>query len=50
VQGPARLRFELAEPSREALDDGLAQALWAISAELVGLAAELPPVAPCNEP
>jgi protochlorophyllide reductase len=47
VQGPARLRFEVAEPSREARDDTLAQDLWAISAELVGLPADLPPAAPC---
>jgi protochlorophyllide reductase len=44
VQGPGRLRFEAAEPSREARDDGLARDLWAISAELVGLPADLPPV------
>ncbi len=45
VQGPARLRFEAAEPSAEASDDTLAQALWALSAERVGLSAELPPPA-----
>ncbi len=42
VVGLGRLRFELAEPSAEALDDTLAEALWAISAELVGQSAELP--------
>jgi protochlorophyllide reductase len=51
VQGPAHLHFEIAEPSREALDDTLARNLWAISSELVGLAADLPPVAPfSNQP
>lgn len=50
VRGPARLRFELAEPSSEARDDSLARALWAISAELVGLAADLPPVAVFLQP
>jgi len=37
VEGPGRLRFAVAEPSREARDDTLAQTLWAISGELVGL-------------
>jgi len=42
VVGPGRLRLELAEPSAEALTDSLAHELWALSAERVGLAAELP--------
>ena len=42
VVGPGRLRFELAEPSAEASNDSLAQALWTISAHLVGLPSELP--------
>jgi protochlorophyllide reductase len=41
--GLGRLRFEPAEPSAEARDDQLANALWEMSADLVGLAAELPP-------
>jgi protochlorophyllide reductase len=45
VIGPGRLRFEEVDPSAEAQNDSQAQALWAISAELVGLPAELPPVA-----
>ncbi len=45
VQGPGRLRFEPVEPSAEARDDGLAEALWRISAALVGVPAELPPPA-----
>ena len=43
VQGPARLRFELAEPSREARDDTLARHLWAITAELVGISSTTSP-------
>jgi len=43
--GPGRLRFEPAVPSAEARDDRLATALWQVSADLVGLAAELPPPA-----
>jgi protochlorophyllide reductase len=43
--GPGRLRFEPAEPSVEARDDRLANALWQVSADLVGLAAELSPLA-----
>jgi protochlorophyllide reductase len=39
--GLARLRFEVAEPSAEARDDVLAEALWTLSAQLVGLPAEL---------
>ena len=42
--GPGRLRFEPTEPSAEARDDQLATALWQVSADLVGLAAELPPL------
>jgi len=42
VLGPGRLRFAQTHPSAEALDDGLAQTLWAISAKLVGLADALP--------
>jgi protochlorophyllide reductase len=41
--GPGRLRFELAEPSAEARDDRLATDLWQVSADLVGLPAELTP-------
>ena len=41
VVGPGRLRFELAEPSSEASNDSLAQQLWTISAQLVGLPSEL---------
>ncbi len=37
VVGPGRLRFELAEPSAEACNDTLAEELWRVSAELVGL-------------
>ncbi len=37
--GPGRLRFEPAEPSPEAQDGALAEALWSASAQLVGLAA-----------
>ena len=40
---PGRLRFEPAEPSAEARDDRLANALWEVSADLLGLSAELPP-------
>jgi len=40
--GPGRLRFEPTEPSAEARDEQLANALWQVSADLVGLAAELP--------
>jgi protochlorophyllide reductase len=43
--GPGRLRFEPAEPSAEARDDRLAAALWQVSADLVGLPAELTPAA-----
>jgi len=43
--GPGRLRFEPAEPSAEARDDRLAQDLWRVSSDLVGLAVELPPQA-----
>lgn len=43
VLGPGRLRFESAEPSAEARDDALAAALWDLSAQAVGLRAELPP-------
>jgi len=43
--GPGRLRFEPAEPSAEARDDRLANALWQVSADLLGLAAELSPLA-----
>lgn len=43
--GPGRLRFEPAEPSVEARDDRLANALWELSADLVGQAADLPPSA-----
>jgi len=43
VLGPGRLRFEPAEPSAEARDDQLANALWELGADLVGLGAELPP-------
>ncbi len=35
--GPGQLRFVSAEPSPEAQDDALAEALWNVSAELVGL-------------
>lgn len=45
VVGPGRLRFEAAEPSAEACNDTLAEELWTVSAELVGLPAELPPLA-----
>ena len=41
VVGPGRLRFELAETSSEASNDSLAQKLWTISAQLVGLPSEL---------
>jgi protochlorophyllide reductase len=40
--GPGRLRFEPAEPSAEARDDALAHDLWQVSADRVGLPAELP--------
>ena len=43
--GPGRLRFEPAEPSAEARDDRLAADLWQVSADLVGLPAELTPAA-----
>ena len=43
--GPGRLQFEPAEPSAEARDDRLAESLWLVSAELVGVEAELPPQA-----
>jgi len=43
VQGPAHLRFEVAEPSREARDDTLARDLWAITAELVGISSTTSP-------
>jgi protochlorophyllide reductase len=43
--GPGRLRFEPAEPSAEACNDQLAAALWQVSADLVGLPAELTPAA-----
>ncbi len=46
VQGPGRLRFETAEPSAEARNDNLAGKLWARSAELAGLPADLPPPRP----
>ncbi len=39
--GPGRLQFEPAEPSAEARDDQLANALWQVSADLVGLPVEL---------
>jgi protochlorophyllide reductase len=41
VVGPGRLRFELAQPSSEACNDSLAEKLWSMSAELVGLPGEL---------
>ena len=41
LQGPGRLRFEVVEPSPEALDDRLAHRLWARSAQLMGLPPEL---------
>lgn len=34
---PGRLHFESAEPSPEAQDDALAEALWSVSAQLAGL-------------
>jgi protochlorophyllide reductase len=40
---PGRLRFEPAEPSTEARDDRLAEALWQVSADLVELPAALSP-------
>jgi len=39
--GPGRLRFEPTEPSAEARNDQLANALWEVSAGLVGLPVEL---------
>ena len=39
---PGRLHFESAEPSAEAQDDALAEALWSVSAQLVGLPESLP--------
>ncbi len=41
LQGPGRLRFEVAEPSEEARNDQLARELWNLSAQLAGLPAEL---------
>jgi protochlorophyllide reductase len=41
VVGPGRLSFELAEPSSEASNGSLAQKLWTISSQLVGLPSEL---------
>ena len=41
LQGPGHLRFEVVEPSPEALDDHLAHRLWARSAQLMGLPPEL---------
>ena len=37
VLGPGRLRFEPCQPSAEARDDALAERLWTLSAEAVGL-------------
>ncbi|MBM5800473.1 MAG: SDR family NAD(P)-dependent oxidoreductase [Cyanobacteria bacterium K_DeepCast_35m_m2_023] len=39
VLGPGQLRFEQREPSPEARDDGLAEALWQLSAQAAGLQA-----------
>ena len=41
VLGPGRRRFERAEPSTEARNPVLAQELWELSAEQLGLPAEL---------
>jgi protochlorophyllide reductase len=40
VQGPGRLHFEPAEPSREAADEGLASRLWTLGAGLIGPSAD----------
>lgn len=40
VLGPGRLRFEACEPSAEARDDALAERLWTLSAETLGLSPE----------
>jgi protochlorophyllide reductase len=37
VLGPGRLRFEIGQPSAEALDDSRAERLWNLSAAAVGL-------------
>jgi protochlorophyllide reductase len=42
VVGPGRHRFEVTEPSAEALDDGKAAELWTLSAGLVGVDPSLP--------
>ena len=41
VLGPGRRRFERGEPSEEACRDGLAEQLWQLSAQQLGLAPAL---------
>lgn len=50
VLGPGRRCFGPAQPSAEARDDALAQALWEVSAELMGLPPALPPLSPSQTP